>query len=107
MAQLKTLPERSFKLFEGAASKAKGTMPENAWWASALGLSGLAIGLTLGFLFAPRSGEETRDLIAGSVGKAGEGIRQAASNAGHEISNAGMRTRESVQSFASRMNFSA
>lgn len=46
-------------------------------WA-AIGASGLAVGLALGVLFAPRSGNETRERLAASVNRLGEELQRAA-----------------------------
>ncbi len=44
----------------------------------AIGASGLAVGLALGVLFAPRSGEETRERLAASVNRLGEELQRVA-----------------------------
>jgi gas vesicle protein len=58
---------------------------------------GVGVGAVLGILFAPKSGKETREDIAGAVNDGIEGVRTRAAKATRTAQRVATRVRERVE----------
>ncbi len=58
---------------------------------------GVGVGAVLGILFAPKSGKETRDDIAGAVNNGIDGVRTRATKATRTARRIAVRVREKVE----------
>lgn len=105
MIQLKALPQRSNN---GGKTQVVSIKEQDVLvtvaWVTAVGLTSLAVGILAGLLIAPRSGQETREMLADSANWMTTEIQGAASGAAKEITNAGANAQQTIRDLAMRFS---
>jgi gas vesicle protein len=65
-------------------------------------LLGLGVGVGIGMLFAPKSGQETRELIKTKAGEGGEYIRQKAGETGEYVKQRGAELKDTASTWVDK-----